>query len=82
MILNALAVGPLAANCFIIGDSATLIGAIIDPGGDADRILQSVEEAVEEAEVVMKRINGRVIVLPYYPPQSSTAIKNLIKGVK
>ena len=45
MILNALAVGPLAANCFIIGDSATLIGAIIDPGGDADRILQSVEEA-------------------------------------
>jgi len=36
-------------------------------------------EAVEEAEVVMRRINGRVIVLPYYPPQSSTAIKNLIK---
>jgi cytidyltransferase-like protein len=38
------------------------------------------EEAVKEAEEVMKKINGRVIVLPYFPSQSSTAIKNLIKG--
>ena len=40
------------------------------------------EEAVKEAEEVMKKINGRVIVLPYFPSQSSTAIKNLIKGSK
>jgi len=45
MILKALVVGPIAANCFIIGDSATNEGAIIDPGGDAQMILQVVEEA-------------------------------------
>jgi len=38
------------------------------------------EEAIQEAEAVMKKINGRVVVLPYYPSQSSTSIKNLIKG--
>ena len=37
------------------------------------------EEAIEEAEMVMSKINGKVVVLPYYPPQSSTAIKNLIR---
>jgi len=37
------------------------------------------EEAIQEAEEVMKKINGRVVVLPYFPSQSSTAIKNLIK---
>lgn len=44
MILKTLVAGPLAANCFIIGDNETNEGAIIDPGGDADRILQAVEE--------------------------------------
>lgn len=44
MIIKTLVVGPIAANCFIIGDNETNEGAIIDPGGDADRILQAVEE--------------------------------------
>lgn len=37
------------------------------------------EEAIQEAELVMKKMDGKVIVLPYFPSQSSTAIKNLIK---
>lgn len=40
------------------------------------------EEAIQEAEEVMKKTNGRVVVLPYFPSQSSTAIKNLIKEYK
>lgn len=36
-------------------------------------------EAIREAEEVMKKMKGRVVVLPYFPSQSSTAIKNLIK---
>ena len=40
------------------------------------------QEAVYEAEEVMKKINGIVVVLPYFPSQSSTAIKTLIKGRK
>ena len=40
------------------------------------------QEAVQEAEEFMKKINGRVVVLPYFSSQSSTAIKDLIKGRK
>ena len=37
-------------------------------------------EAIEEAEAVMRKINGRVIVIPYFPSQSSTEIKNSIRS--
>ena len=37
------------------------------------------EEETEEARKVMEEINGKVIVLPYFPSQSSTDIKNNIK---
>ncbi len=37
------------------------------------------EEAVEKAREVMESINGKVIVIPYFPSQSSTGIKNAIK---
>ena len=38
------------------------------------------EEAIEEARKVMESVGGRVIVLPYYPSESSTHIKNEIKN--
>ena len=37
------------------------------------------EEAIEEAREYMESIHGKVIVIPYYPSQSSTDIKNKIK---
>ncbi|MFC1568683.1 adenylyltransferase/cytidyltransferase family protein [bacterium] len=37
-------------------------------------------EAIEEARQVMKNLNGKVIVLPYFPTQSSTEIKTKIKN--
>ena len=37
------------------------------------------EEAIEEAREVMESINGKVIVIPYFPSQSTTNIKNSIK---
>jgi phosphoenolpyruvate phosphomutase len=36
---------------------------------------------IEKARKVMEEINGRVIVLPYFPGQSSTNIKNEISRV-
>jgi hydroxyacylglutathione hydrolase len=36
-------VGPLQTNCYIVGCEDTKEGAIIDPGGDAKRILAEVE---------------------------------------
>ncbi len=44
MILKTLVVGPIGANCYVIGDEATNEGAIIDPGDDAQRIIQVVKE--------------------------------------
>lgn len=37
------------------------------------------EEALKEEREYMQSIGGRVIVIPYYPSQSSTDIKNQIK---
>ena len=38
------------------------------------------DEAIEDAREVMESIGGKVIVIPYYPTQSSTNIKNKING--
>ena len=38
------------------------------------------DEAIEEARRVMGAMGGRVVVIPYYPLESSTAIKDRIKG--
>jgi len=37
------------------------------------------EEELEKAREYMKSINGKVIVIPYFPTQSSSEIKNKIK---
>lgn len=41
MIIEKLSVGPLMANCFIIGCPDTKEAAVIDPGGDVDQILMT-----------------------------------------
>lgn len=43
MIIQRLAVGMLQTNCYLIGCEETRQGAVIDPGGDADRILQVID---------------------------------------
>jgi len=43
LIVKMLHVGPLQTNCYIVGCEDTKEGAIIDPGGDAKRILAEVE---------------------------------------
>jgi len=40
------------------------------------------KEAIKEAREVMKGINGKVVVIPYFPTQSSSDIKNKIIGNK
>jgi len=44
MILRALEVGPFASNCYIVGSEATKEGMIIDPGAEADFILDEVRK--------------------------------------
>ncbi|MCD6309509.1 MAG: MBL fold metallo-hydrolase [Candidatus Eremiobacteraeota bacterium] len=44
MILKRLPVGPLRANCFILGDEDTGNALVIDPGDEADLILKTLED--------------------------------------
>jgi hydroxyacylglutathione hydrolase len=43
LIVKMLHVGPLQTNCYVVGCEETKEGAVIDPGGDAERILAEVE---------------------------------------
>lgn len=45
MIIKELAVGPIQANCYIVGCEETLSAAVIDPGDDADSILMALAES-------------------------------------
>lgn len=44
MIIKELAVGPIMANCFIVGCEKTKSAVVIDPGDEADKILLSLAE--------------------------------------
>ncbi len=44
MIVRAMPLGPLQANCFLIGCKQTRQAAVIDPGGDVDRILAAIQK--------------------------------------
>lgn len=53
MILKELAVGPIMANCFILGCEETHKAAVIDPGGDAERILDTLKRSGLDAVVIV-----------------------------
>ena len=44
MLVTTLSVGPIGTNCYVVGCEETLEGVIVDPGGNAERILAAVEE--------------------------------------
>lgn len=44
MILQMLVVGPFMSNCYIVGSEKTKEGMIIDPGAEADTIIDAVDK--------------------------------------
>lgn len=53
MIIKGLTVGPIMANCFILGCSDTREAAVIDPGDEADRILMALAESSLTAKYII-----------------------------
>ena len=53
MIIKTLPVGPIMANCFIVGCQETMQAAIIDPGDEAEKILQSVNDSNLEVKTII-----------------------------
>lgn len=43
MIIESMMVGPIMANCYIVGCDKTKNAVVIDPGGDGNRILAALE---------------------------------------
>ena len=46
LIFETFPVGPMMCNCSIIGDPKTRKSIVVDPGGDADKIISSFFEAL------------------------------------
>jgi hydroxyacylglutathione hydrolase len=53
VIIEPLAVGALQTNCYIVGDEASGEGIVIDPGGDADVILEAVRRLKLKIKLVV-----------------------------
>jgi len=53
LIIKKLEVGPIMANCFILGCESTKEAVVIDPGDDADRILMELAKAELRVKVLI-----------------------------
>jgi glyoxylase-like metal-dependent hydrolase (beta-lactamase superfamily II) len=53
VIIKTLTVGPIQANCFILGCDETLAAAVIDPGDETDRILNALAESSLSAKFII-----------------------------
>jgi hydroxyacylglutathione hydrolase len=46
-------VTPFEQNCTILWDEATMVGAVVDPGGDVDRIMDAIAEVGVKIEKIL-----------------------------
>ena len=53
MILERLVVGPFASNCYIVGSEITHEGMIIDPGDEANQILNKVKDLQLDIKMIL-----------------------------
>lgn len=45
MIVKTMPVGPIGTNCYLLGDDAAKVCAMVDPGGDGDAVLALIRDA-------------------------------------
>ena len=53
VIVKTLPVGMTMANCYIVGCEETKLGAVIDPGDEAERILEAIKDSGLEVRYVL-----------------------------
>jgi len=53
LIIKKLVVGPIASNCYILGNEGQKDAMVIDPGADAEDIMKAVEEAGLEVKLIV-----------------------------
>lgn len=59
MIFEGFAVGPIEANCYILGCERTREAAVVDPGAEGDRILRRLRDLkLQAAKIVLTHGHG------------------------
>ncbi len=53
MKIKMLAVGSLGTNCYILEDTENKVAAVVDPGGDPDRIKKAIDEAGVKVQYIL-----------------------------
>ena len=53
LILSSFVVGPMHSNCTIVADPESRLGMVVDPGGDAERILREIEGLAVSVEAII-----------------------------
>jgi hydroxyacylglutathione hydrolase len=53
MIYRTLAIAPFGTNCYIVGSNQTHDGMVIDPAGDAVKILQNIKELELQISIIV-----------------------------
>ena len=61
IVLERLIVGPFSVNCYLLGCSKSQKMAVIDPGGDVDRIWQKIQKVGCSFEYIINTITNKVI---------------------
>jgi hydroxyacylglutathione hydrolase len=53
LIIKRLVVGSLSANCFIVGEEVGKAGMVIDPGGNSEQILRSINDSGLNIKIIV-----------------------------
>ena len=73
MIFDTIEVAPLMTNCYLIGDGAAGVCAVVDPGGSPDKVLHMIQNSGLEPRMILlthghyDHVRGIPGVLEQYP---------------
>jgi len=74
VIIKSLTVGPIMANCYIVGCERTKTAVVIDPGADGNRILLTLAESNLTVKYILSDILIHSLDAPLLSHLSSTAM--------
>ena len=53
MIVKAIHVGPIGTNCYLLGDEENKVCAVVDPGDEASRVREMIEDSGLKLEMIL-----------------------------
>ncbi len=81
LLIQSMAVGPIQANCYILGCEETKEAAVIDPGGEADRILRSLAASQLTLKLILNTHGHFDHVAANRPIKEATSAQILIHSL-